>query len=252
MFNHKKFLAALLCTPLFTACVVSGDDSDDVGNTETDPSNSTTMSTTVGTEDDTSAGTTVSTTVSTDDSGSDTGVDSGSSEGTTGDTAGDGMFCLQACTEPVDCCNPADPTCPDNVGTYPNNLTCDGGVCANLGCTEDADCSISGPDYVCSDIDGYGLCELPCVEDADCEAGLPGFGYVCLDDGNGGTTCQPGPCEADEDCGGAPYVCEADGGCAFVCTSDADCTAGGTCDVATGACGCTDETECVEGFTCAA
>lgn len=246
MFNHKKFLAALLCTPLFTACVIGGDDEDDVGDSSTDPT-ANTLTTTAGTDD--SSGT-LTTTVGTEESGSGTVADSGSSdEGSTGEPTG-GNSCFPACTEAADCCNPADPTCADNLGTYPNNFTCEGGVCANLGCTDDAECEAVIPGTVCSQIEGFGgVCETPCETEAECT--VPGFD-ACLDDGEGGLTCQPGPCTDSADCGVEGAICEADGTCTYPgCEDDADCFTSGVCDVATGSCGCADDTECMEGFVCA-
>jgi hypothetical protein len=253
MFINKKLLLALACTPLFTACIVSGDDDDTAGNTDTDPTTSATVTatTTAGTED-TSASATVATTVGTDsESGGSTAADTaGDTTGDT-DTGGGGLFCQPGCEEAADCCTEGDKMCAADPASYPYTWSCDANICTYGGCSADTDCEDGGlAGYVCSQVDGVGYCEAPCDVDADCDTALPGTGYVCLDDGNGGLTCQPGPCEVDTDCGPALFTCEADGSCTFTCATDADCGVG-TCDVATGACGCATDTDCGEGYTCA-
>lgn len=73
-------------------------------------------------------------------------------------------------------------------------------------------------------------------------------GYVCT--GGGGTYCEPGPCGADDDCGG--LQCTPEGVCGSFCISDEDCFGYGVCNPETGACECTSDDECVEGTSCSA
>jgi len=234
MFTNKKIHAALLCTPLFGACVVNGDDTaGDSGGSETSNTTSATaMSATdmsAGSESS-SAGTSISTSA---DSGSSTepGTESGGTTDTDGTTGGAGMACFQMCAEAADCVDPN--LCPDGAGDYPCNYTCEAdGTCSSPGCTSNDDCSFGGmvEGFVCVDFDGYGLCSQSCEMDMDCTA-TQGPDATCSgDDGNGGTVCElpaPPPCMTDDDCDFG--LCDVDSGACGSCGTSDDCPKGFTC-----------------------
>jgi hypothetical protein len=261
MFKNKKILAALLCTPLFGACVVNGDDeAGDSGSGETTNTTTATTATTemtAGSSGETSSASTVSATTSADSGSS--GSVSADSGGSTTDTGGGGMACFLSCTEAADCCDPADPMCADGLGTYPYDYTCEAdGTCSAGPCTADEQCQFGGalPGYVCGDVDGTPACVPGCTMDSDCEDQFL-MGYTCTGDGGAaGMYCVAPPCMADEDCDpGMTGVlhCNA-GACEFACATDDDCTmfgGGGTCNTDDGTCGCATTDDCPEGYTCA-
>ncbi|MBX7078397.1 MAG: hypothetical protein K1X88_04350 [Nannocystaceae bacterium] len=120
------------------------------------------------------------------------------------------------------------------------------------GCTTDDECTMGGalPAWVCVDIGaGFNACQPGCAADQDCEDQFL-MGWTCT--GGGGTYCEPPGCASDDDCAAIPgTTCNVDTGfCeAPPCESDADC-GDLTCDVATGICGCSDDAQCGDGFTC--
>ncbi len=261
MFTNKKFLAALLCTPLFGACVVNGDD-DTGADSGTDPttttastSNSTTATTTTAGTSDTDPSTTTASTTATTETESAT-EPSDTSVGTETDTGAGGMGCFLACEEAVDCCG-GEPMCEAGVGTYPYSYTCEAdGTCGYSGCADSDECTLGGVlmNQVCVQTEGIGFCWTACEMDQDCEDAFL-MGWTCTgDDGAGGAYCEPPGCETDDDC--PPNgTCEADGSCSYPgCESDADCPAeggGGVCNTDSGACECATADDCAEGYTCA-
>jgi hypothetical protein len=258
MFTNKKFLAALLCTPLFGACVVNGDDegadSGSTGPTTTASTTaSTTDSTTASTTDSTTASTTDSTTVSTE-SGTTEPMDT--SAGTETGQPG-GMGCFLACEAPEDCCG-GDAMCEMGIGTYPYSYTCEAdGTCGYTGCADAEECTLGGilMNQVCVQTEGIGFCWTACEMDMDCEDAFL-MGWTCTgDDGAGGAYCEPPGCTEDADCG-KTGTCEADGTCSYPgCMSDDDCPAdfgGGVCNTDSGGCECATTDDCAKGFTCAA
>jgi hypothetical protein len=153
---------------------------------------------------------------------------SGASGGSGSGSGGSGTpasYCAKSCTAAADCCNGL-PDCPGDA--YPNNPTCEEGICKGAQCADDAECTFNGalPDYKCLTLDAGGsdfkFCSEGCSADGDCTAPL---------------TCS------GEDANGVKYCSTAPGP---GCMSDADCTPGygDTCNTDTGACGCSDDTEC--------
>jgi hypothetical protein len=156
--------------------------------------------------------------------GGGTGATGGSGDG--GNSSGSGSYCALSCTEAADCCF-GNPMCPGDA--YPNNPTCDDGVCGGAQCATNDECTFGGalPGYECLVIDAggtdYHACGLPCTTDDECAATQ----LKCVGEAkDGGKFCST----------------DAAPGCA----SDADCGKGfgDTCDTATGACTCSRSGEC--------
>lgn len=146
-----------------------------------------------------------------------TGAETGAP--TTGGMAAGG-YCAKGCAMPADCCPMGVPDCP---GAYPNNWTCDAGVCGAPQCSADDQCTFGGafPDNKCLTVDSLKVCLDPCTADTDCTA--------------------PSTCIGVDD-GGTKYcTVESDG---EGCMSDADCMGYGKCDTMTGACQCTVDADC--------
>jgi hypothetical protein len=143
----------------------------------------------------------------------------GGGGGSAGGSPGAG-YCAKGCAMPADCCAPGSMGCP---GPYPNNWTCDSGVCGGPQCSTDDDCTFGGVlmGYKCLTEGGLKICAKDCAADADCTMPLTCIGS----DDNGAKYCSAEPM------GGG-------------CKTDADCGGYGKCDVATGACGCTADADC--------
>jgi hypothetical protein len=250
----KKFVTALLLTPLFVGCVVEGDGDTDA---DTDPGTSSVSAT--GDTGVSSVSATGDTGVSSVSATGDTGVSSVSATGETGldETAGattggggDGMFCLPTCEEAIDCCAPGTKAigCPTD---YPVHYECVEGICEYQGCAADGDCAaVAGT--TCHDVNEFGTCVPVCTvetEDVDC---LVDMGETCTgmtDDGELYCIVEPVDC-TDKTCG--DFACNPDTG-TCECDGDDDCAdLGGTCNLETGACNCTDDASCGEGFSCVA
>jgi hypothetical protein len=114
-------------------------------------------------------------------------------------------------------------------GAYPNNWTCDSGVCGAPQCVGDADCTFGGVlmDYKCLTLSGRKVCVEGCAADADC---TPGAMLTCTGTDDGGmkyctTSTMGGGCMADADCMGFGKCNTATKACE--CTADTDCTAMG-------------------------
>ncbi|MDC3952344.1 hypothetical protein [Polyangium jinanense] len=154
-----------------------------------------------------------------------TGGGMGGGMGGTGGGAAMGGYCGKSCAMPADCCPMGVPNCP---GNYPNNWTCDDGVCGPPQCTGDADCTFGGaaPDFKCFTINDYKTCAEGCAADADCPMNTKCIG----EDDNGAKYCSAEPmmtggCMADADCNGYGKCNTASGVCE--CAADADCTGAG-------------------------
>lgn len=162
-------------------------------------------------------------------------------------------LCQFACESPSDCCLAfaGDPSCMGMLGTYPYDYECTAGACIINGCLTDQECTFGGvlPNYVCRPVDGFSACFPGCAVDSDCN--MPGLeGWRCTG-GPADDYCEAPPCASDEDCFGAPYVCNTDTGrCEFQCSNDGDCSGFGVCDPGTGLCGCTGDQECARGSVC--
>lgn len=143
----------------------------------------------------------------------------GATDDTGGSTTGgeEVGVCVQGCEEDVDCCPLGSIACPGKE--YPNNYTCNEGICEFGGCDENADCEGILADDECHPIDGIGTCFDPCVNDDDC------INSQCIgvaDDGSMYCTTETEPCEEDEDCGDLGR-CNADEGTCY-CESSKQCT----------------------------
>ncbi|MDI1427927.1 hypothetical protein [Polyangium sorediatum] len=172
--------------------------------------------------------------------GDDTGGSGGSGgSGATGGMGGGGMggmggtggmggggpsagYCGKTCAMPADCCAMGVPNCPG--ADYPNNWTCDEGVCGAPQCKADADCTFGGalPNNKCLTESSMKICATPCMADADCTMPLKCTG----EDDSGGKYCAGAGCATDADCGGYGKCNTTSGACE--CTADADCTGVGT------------------------
>jgi hypothetical protein len=145
----------------------------------------------------------------------------------TGDPGAFVGVCAAGCSVAADCCLTGVIDCP---GDYPNDWTCEAGLCRRSGCQADEQCGSIGnfPNLQCHPIEGIGSCFEPCVDDLDCIA-VPDSSCVGV---------------ADD---GARY-CTA----TLVCQVDSDCAGQGVCEIATGVCGCRDDDDCVaSGMVCA-
>ena len=149
---------------------------------------------------------------------------SASSSSSSGGTPAGG-YCGKSCAMPVDCCFAGVPMCP---GAYPNNWTCDMGICGAPQCATDADCTFGGAlmGYACLDISGNKVCQKTCAADADCAMQM----LTCSGKDDGGkqycsTDAMPAGCKADADCMGFGKCNTTSGACE--CSADADCTAMG-------------------------
>lgn len=120
---------------------------------------------------------------------------------------------------------PGSCTCGSD-GDCDDGEVCDGGTCVEPPCELDSDCA-SG--LACDT--GTGECVVPpCTSDADClgyevcEAG------VCVADADC-PTCLP--CETEDDCGSAGWVCAGDGSgggvCTKLCAAFGDCPGNSAC-----------------------
>ncbi|TKC99275.1 hypothetical protein E8A74_38290 [Polyangium fumosum] len=137
-----------------------------------------------------------------------------------------GGYCGKSCAMAVDCCPMGLPNCPGM--DYPNNYTCDNGVCGAPQCKADADCTFNGalPDNKCLTENDFKICAEGCAADADCTAPLKCIG----EDDNGAKYCTAEPmmtggCKMDADCNGYGKCNTTSGACE--CTADADCTGAG-------------------------
>lgn len=118
--------------------------------------------------------------------GTTSGGSSSSDGGETENYVPDPVACVSpSCVSPADCCVGIQPSvttgleaddagCPSNE--FPNNWSCETGLCVHGGCTSDSDCNLynSGLEYVV--VGSTGFCVLPCVQDADCPD-LDGNGF---------------------------------------------------------------------------
>ncbi len=100
----------------------------------------------------------------------------------------------QACVVDGDCCSgftaSADVACPGDI--YPNNWTCDSGVCRQgspqtEGCSNDDECMFPG--FECVAVLGVGHCVGPCATDDDCgtEHNMP---HSTCETGGGASFCM--------------------------------------------------------------
>jgi hypothetical protein len=156
-----------------------------------------------------------STAASTTGSGSSSGSSSASSSS---GGAGPG-HCKKGCAKPLDCCPQGMVGCPSNI--YPNNFTCDKGVCGSPQCSVKADCTFGGqlPQYDCAVIGGFHACIEPCTLDADC--GNPSKCIGVDDSMKKYCKVDMGPaCAVPADCAGFGQCVMGD----CVCTGNADCT----------------------------
>jgi len=133
-----------------------------------------------------------------------------------------GGYCGKKCAMPMDCCPAGVPMCP---GAYPNNWTCDMGVCGAPQCATDADCTFGGVlmGYACLDISGNKVCQKSCTADADCAMQM----LKCTGKDDAGkqycsTDMMAPGCKADADCGGYGKCNTTSGACE--CSADGDCT----------------------------
>jgi hypothetical protein len=139
--------------------------------------------------------------------------------------------CTRACQTAANCCD-GQPDCP---GPFPDNWSCQAGVCVFGGCANDEDCTFGGQieGLVCAEDTPWGpnQCVLSCEAFDQCRglsnwacsgitpAGVPyclpvdlcddEFGDPCQEFG----TCDPARgcrCHADADCGVPGYVCRFD------------------------------------------
>ncbi|UQA55576.1 hypothetical protein [Polyangium aurulentum] len=147
----------------------------------------------------------------------------GGSGGQGGGSMPGAMHCAKSCAMPVDCCAGAK-DCP---GPYPNNFTCESGICGAPQCANDDECTIGGvlKGFKCLTTSGQKFCAKSCAGDADCPMGTK-------------LTCSG----ADD--AGAKYCANPMAGC----TADADCMGYGKCNLATKACECTADADCSGSF----
>ena len=214
------------------------------------------------------------------------GGEAGGADAVTGDAVTVPLAtCRFRCHADVDCCAflGLGAGCPD---VYPNRAVCVQplGLCEwHFNCEQESDCRASqGAAYSCISPSGSprGFCRKACAGLDDCagESNLfdpPGracTGGRCYGDGkatDGGfvgvdPASPPGPCQSDQMClswmrapapglaVAGPY-CQAGSGRCVACRGDGDCVgnaSGTTCSVATGSCGCRDETGCRNGLVC--
>ncbi|WP_437589084.1 hypothetical protein [Sorangium sp. So ce1000] len=127
-------------------------------------------------------------------------------------------YCAKGCETAADCCPAGTPNCPG--GAYPDNWTCEAGICVSPQCSSAADCALTGApaDYECLPVGGQRACVKPCKVGNDCGAAdAECTGRTT----NGRNFCQfPFSCSGDAECNGFG-IC-VDGDC--VCDSDDDCT----------------------------
>ncbi|WP_437633703.1 hypothetical protein [Sorangium sp. So ce854] len=127
-------------------------------------------------------------------------------------------YCAKRCDAPADCCPVGASNCPSD--TYPNNWTCDAGVCVAPQCSTKVDCATAGSssDSDCLPVGGRMACVRTCTAGEDCGvAGAECSGRAA----NGAMYCQfPFVCTEHAQCNGFG-IC-IDGDC--VCDSDDDCT----------------------------
>ncbi|WP_437971555.1 hypothetical protein WMF04_20580 [Sorangium sp. So ce260] len=137
--------------------------------------------------------------------------------GTGGATYG---YCAKGCTTPADCCAPGQGNCPSD--SYPNNYTCDNGICGAPQCASHNDCTNGGldPTKQCVPSGGVNGCVTPCTLDTDC----PGTSKCIGTDDTGNKFCriesEPFVCTRTEECAGFGEC--VNGAC--VCDDDGDCT----------------------------
>jgi hypothetical protein len=150
---------------------------------------------------------------------------SAGSGGGSGGGAPTGGYCGKSCAMPVDCCPVGAPMCP---GAYPNNWTCDNGVCGAPQCSTDDDCTFGGAlmGYACLTVDSLKFCAKTCAADADCSMQM----LTCSGSDDGGkkycsTTTMGGGCKADADCMGYGKCNTTSGACE--CSADGDCSGAG-------------------------
>ena len=134
--------------------------------------------------------------------------------------------CALRCASERDCCADGQPDCP---GRFPRNWHCVGGFCELGGCGSDDDCrSDATPGLECHPAGGRGICFDPCESDADCAA-------------TPGASCR-GPVDD------GARLC---GAFEFGCGDDTECFDWGVCDIPSGLCGCTTDSDCsVPGAGC--
>jgi hypothetical protein len=130
--------------------------------------------------------------------------------------------CGRTCTAAADCCPPGQPSCPGD--RYPNNFTCEAGICKSPRCAVKEDCTAGGtlPNEDCVSIQGQMSCAHPCASDGDCSAGATCTGVD--DSGNKlcKTTSPSFMCSDDAGCGGLGKCNAAGDGC--YCSEPGDCT----------------------------
>ncbi|KIG12648.1 Endo-1,4-beta-xylanase A precursor [Enhygromyxa salina] len=187
--------------------------------------------------------------------GDDGAGDSNTTDGGTAETSADtntdptegpdGMFCAHQCSADADCL----------VGGMDIGLTCQGSFCsgdAPDGCTDNAECIAQFSGWMTPCTSGGGECDALsqlCVQGPDgglcatppsdffmCDS-VPGFSEIEVPDIDGTTVTV---------CGNANAQCGADAVCFSPCQSDADCSSAAypVCDVGTGTCGCSADTDC--------
>ena len=227
----RRFEIGLGALVVTTCCVVVGACGDDGGTTDTGASSSTTSDTSQG--GNTSQG---------GAGGASQGGAGGTSQGGAGgaNQGGGGgsaalAFCAKSCAGAADCCG-GSPLCPGN--SYPNNPTCEGGLCKAAQCSANADCTLGGlmPDDECITIDAGGsdfkTCGKPCAANSDCTL----LGLECVGkakDGSSYCSAAVQGCQSNADCGkGYGDSCDVGSG-ACTCSANAECTGTGvdTCVV---------------------
>lgn len=207
-------------------------------------------------ESSTHATTTTETGADTSSSSTTTHDASSSDDTTAADTSGgEGpMACGLRCTTALDCCVLSGSFgCEDAIGIYPNDFVCGPeGTCSNHGCATTEDCSMfdsADVHFVCVTRDVFSTCEASCTQEADCF--LAGPMYACTgSDARVGSYCEPPQCTGDAECVVPGERC-IDGDCERFCTADEHCAGNGSCDLATGECVCTSDTDCNDDWACA-
>ena len=101
-----------------------------------------------------------------------------SDDGATEDYEPDPVACVNpGCNDAADCCVGIQPSlttgleaddagCPSNE--FPNNWSCETGMCVHGGCSFDTDCNLYNSGLECKDIGGIGHCVLPCDQQTPC------------------------------------------------------------------------------------
>jgi hypothetical protein len=161
------------------------------------------------------------------------------------------MACRLDCDQDDDCC-PMGVDC----SMYPSRVVClEGGICAQAGCADDADCeSVHGATWGCFELAGGRRCQQKCTDSSDCQAGCmadSGGSMYCPPTGGGGVNPGGPQTECEIGCYGASKPTCIDGiHCG--CTQDSECVGelGTRCDSETSQCGCGSDDDCGAGYLC--